>query len=164
MGEQHGDNFRELWLSEYVGTNARQGGRSGILNDFAGGSTVHRLNTKAPFARMSKQVLRKDAKSFLNSVTPVFPGLAPLWNGKATISIPHLLPLFNCAYSYWKVGQYQSFAGYEKIRQKNVFFAGEHTSLNYQGYMEGGCPRGRAGCTGNPETTWPLGVAGLSVV
>ena len=120
-----------------------QGGKGGILNDYTGGTTVEGLNTKTPFVRMSKQDLRKDAKSFLKSVTPVFPGLAPLWNGKASISIPHLSPLFNCAYSYWKVGQYQSFAGYEKVRQKNVFFAGEHTSLSYQGFMEGAAQEGQ---------------------
>jgi monoamine oxidase len=32
------------------------------------------------------------------------------------------------------------------VRQKNVFFAGEHTSVNFQGYMEGAAEEGaRAG-------------------
>ena len=120
-----------------------QAGQSGILNDYLGGSTVDRLNAKTAFGRMPKRELRQDAKAFLNSISVVFPGLPSLWNGKATISIPHLSPLFNCAYSYWKVGQYQSFAGYEKVRQKNVFFAGEHTSLNFQGFMEGAAQEGQ---------------------
>jgi monoamine oxidase len=120
-----------------------QGDKCGILNGFTGGRTVDRLNTMTPYAQMSKEALRKDASSFLNSITPVFPGLAPLWNGKATMSIPHLSPLFNCAYSYWKIGQYQRFAGYERVRQKNVLFAGEHTSLNYQGFMEGAAQEGQ---------------------
>ena len=120
-----------------------QAGQCGILNDYMGGSTTDRLNAKTAFGRMSKRELRQDAKAFLNSVSAVFPGLPSLWNGKATISILHLSPMFNCAYSYWKVDQYQSFAGYEKIRQKNVFFAGEHTSLNFQGFMEGAAQEGQ---------------------
>ena len=120
-----------------------QAGKSGILNDYLGGSTVDRLNAKTAFGRMPKRELGKDAASFLNSVSAVFPGLPALWNGKVTISIPHLSPLFNCAYSHWKVGQYQRFAGYESVRQKNVFFAGEHTSLSFQGYMEGAAQEGQ---------------------
>jgi monoamine oxidase len=41
------------------------------------------------------------------------------------------------------VGQCQAFAGYEGTRQKNIFFAGEHTSLDYQGFMEGAAREGR---------------------
>ena len=37
-------------------------------------------------------------------------------------------------------GQYTSFAGYEGVREGNVHFAGEHTSYEFQGYMEGGRP------------------------
>jgi monoamine oxidase len=142
-GRSTGTTFASCGYQNTWEPTRGQGGRSGILNDYAGGTTVDRLNTKTPFMQMSKRVLRKDATSFLQAVTPVFPGLAPLWNGKATISIPHLSPLLNYAYSYWKVGQYQSFAGYEKIRQRNVFFAGEHTSLSYQGFMEGAAQEGQ---------------------
>ena len=63
-------------------------------------------------------------------------------NGKATLSLPHLSPFFNCSYSFWRVGQYQRFAGYEGVRQGNVFFAGEHTSVDFQGFMEGGASEG----------------------
>ena len=44
--------------------------------------------------------------------------------------------------SYWRRGQYQTVAGYEGVPQGNVFFAGEHTSLEYQGFMEGGASEG----------------------
>ena len=57
-------------------------------------------------------------------------------------SLPALDPNLGASYSYWRVGQYTSFAGYEKVRQGNVFFAGEHCSLEYQGYMEGGAAEG----------------------
>jgi monoamine oxidase len=40
------------------------------------------------------------------------------------------------------VGQYTTFAGYERVRQGGVFFCGEHTSLGFQGFMEGGASEG----------------------
>ncbi len=47
------------------------------------------------------------------------------------------------SYSCWLVGQYTTFTGYEKVRQGNIHFAGEHCSFNYQGYMEGGAREGK---------------------
>lgn len=119
-----------------------QNGQNGILNDYTGGSVTDRMHTRTAFARLPNPGVRLDSAHFLEQVAPVFPGLPPLWNGKATQSLPHLSPFFNCSYSYWRVGQYQVFAGYEAVRQKNVFFAGEHTSVNFQGYMEGAAEEG----------------------
>jgi monoamine oxidase len=140
---QNGSTFASCGYQQTWEPTRGQGGKGGILNNFTGGTTVEQLKIKQAFLQMSNPALGKEAKSFLDSVDSVFPGLPLLWNNKATHSIPHLSPLFNCAYSYWRVGQYQAIAGYERIRQKNVFFAGEHTSLNYQGYMEGAAQEGR---------------------
>ena len=41
------------------------------------------------------------------------------------------------AYSFWRVGQYTTFAGYEGVQERNVHFAGEHTEPESQGFMEG---------------------------
>jgi monoamine oxidase len=51
------------------------------------------------------------------------------------------------SYSYWKVGQYTLFSGYEGARQPDIttgkcHFAGEHCSTNFQGFMEGGAEEG----------------------
>ena len=35
------------------------------------------------------------------------------------------------------------YAGYEAVRQGNVHFAGEHCSIDFQGYMEGGAREGQ---------------------
>jgi monoamine oxidase len=53
-------------------------------------------------------------------------------------------PNLNCSYSYWKVGQYAGFSGWEGLRQGNIHFAGEHCSVDFQGYMEGGASTGVA--------------------
>ena len=41
------------------------------------------------------------------------------------------------AYSYLAVGQYTAFNGIQGRREGRLHFAGEQTSLNYQGYIEG---------------------------
>ena len=72
----------------------------------------------------------------------MFPGITRHWNGKATLSTPFRDPNLLCSYSYWKVGQYTGFSGYEAAPQGNVHFAGEHCSTDFQGYMEGGASEG----------------------
>ena len=66
-----------------------------------------------------------------------------MWNGKATLSDWALNPNSYGAYSYWPTGYCQNYAGYEGVRQGNVHFAGEHCSLDFQGYMEGGAAEGQ---------------------
>lgn len=45
--------------------------------------------------------------------------------------------------SYWKVGQYTKFAGIEGEGEGNCHFAGEHTSIDFQGYMNGAVESGQ---------------------
>ncbi len=46
------------------------------------------------------------------------------------------------SYSCYLPGQWTQMYGVEGERVGNIFFAGEHTSLDYQGYMEGSCETG----------------------
>ena len=84
------------------------------------------------------------ARRFLGQLEPVFPGISARWNGRATLSTPMLDPNLNCSYSYWKVGQYSGFSGWEGLREGPIHFAGEHCSQDFQGYMEGGASTGVA--------------------
>ena len=86
--------------------------------------------------------MRQDAQRFLQQADPVYPGIGAVWNGLSTQGLPHLDPNMKCSYSYFKTGQYESIAGYERVRQGNVFFAGEHCSFDFQGFMEGGASEG----------------------
>ena len=51
---------------------------------------------------------------------------------------PYLLGSYAC----WRVGQYTQFGGYEGVRQGPIYFAGEHCSVEFQGFMEGGAREG----------------------
>ncbi len=84
----------------------------------------------------------KFAQQFLEQIEPIFPGITAQWNGKAMLSTPATDPNFLCSYSYWKPGQYTGFSGYEKMRQGNIHFAGEHCSTDFQGFMEGAASEG----------------------
>jgi monoamine oxidase len=82
------------------------------------------------------------ARATLAILETVWPGVTPEWNGLATLSVPFLDPNLNGSYSYYRVGQYHTFGGYEGIRQRNIHFAGEHTSTEFQGFMEGAAAEG----------------------
>jgi monoamine oxidase len=47
------------------------------------------------------------------------------------------------SYACYLPGQWTSICGAEGERVGNLHFAGEHTSLDFQGFMEGGCESGQ---------------------
>ena len=65
------------------------------------------------------------------------------YNGKATIDFWPGYRWTQGSYSYWKVGQYTKFAGMEGRRQGTCHFAGEHTSIDFQGYLNGAVETGQ---------------------
>jgi monoamine oxidase len=76
-------------------------------------------------------------------VEPVLPGVTKAYNGKATIDFWTGYEWTRGSYSYWKVGQYTKFAGMEGARQGTCHFAGEHTSIDFQGYLNGAVETGQ---------------------
>ena len=82
------------------------------------------------------------AQQFLAQIEPVLPGISAQWNGRATVDYWAGYPWTNGSYSYWKVGQYTKFAGAERESQGNCHFAGEHTSIDFQGYLNGAVETG----------------------
>jgi monoamine oxidase len=72
----------------------------------------------------------------------VLPGIRPLYNGRAALDHWPSNPLTRGSYSFWKVGQYTRFAGVESEVEDECHFAGEHTSLDFQGYLNGAVQSG----------------------
>ena len=143
-----------------------QPGTSGIKNGYSGGSVTMARATTAPVSFGKVNVgsngagIATLATTFLSQLEQIFPGVTPDYNGKATLSIPHLDQNMRLSYAYWGVGQYQRFAGYERAPQGNIFFAGEHTSVNNQGFIEGGAAEGiRAAMEAMTAMTQPMVVA-----
>ncbi len=90
-----------------------QPGAKGILVGYSGGSVTDALTSDKPFATASNAAVRADAVSTLAQLETVFPGLRPKWNGRAILSLPNKSPFFRASYSFYRIGQYTTFAGYE---------------------------------------------------
>jgi monoamine oxidase len=139
----NGNVYTDIGLQSAWDVTRGQSGATGILVDYSGGNIAGSYKPSTPYsnAGASSQVTTY-AKQFLAQLEVVYPGITAQWNGKATLSTPFLDPNLNLAYSYWRVGQYTAFSGYEGAQQGNIHFAGEHTSQDFQGYMEGGASEG----------------------
>jgi monoamine oxidase len=121
-----------------------QSGATGILVEYPGANTSQALAQSNPYTTTANnQKVTKAAQTFLGQLEKIYPGISAQWNGKAMLSTPFTDPNFLCSYSYWKPGQYTGFSGYERLRQGNIHFAGEHCSINFQGFMEGGAQEGQ---------------------
>jgi monoamine oxidase len=128
------DNFEEAWV-ESVG---QPGTRSLSLGDLGGAAGVPASgadHAAAPAADVSR---------FLGQIEPLFPGMTAAYEGLAYRDAWSLDPWHRGAYSYYKVGQFTDFGDYEGRREGNHFFCGEHTSFEFQGYMEGAIRSGEA--------------------
>jgi monoamine oxidase len=120
-----------------------QSGGSGLLVCYGLDEASGALAAPLPWtdARAHRHVAEM-ARATLATLETVWPGVTSEWNGLATLSVPYLDPNVNGSYSYYRVGQYHTFGGYEAVRQRNVHFAGEHTSTEFQGFMEGAAAEG----------------------
>ncbi len=140
-----GTIWTDLKFQGSVDFSLGQNGGSGIIERFKGGNaSLVGIPETAYATAQASAIVRADAQDFLEQLDRVWPGVAKAHNGKAAFGNAQADPNALGTYSCWLVGQYTSIAGYEGVRQGNVFFAGEHTSLDYQGFMEGGAASGVA--------------------
>ncbi|MEA2159133.1 MAG: monoamine oxidase [Solirubrobacteraceae bacterium] len=142
-GISNGDVYTDLGFQNAWDVTRAQAGSNGILVNYTGGGAAGALHPSTPYsnAATNPQVTTY-AKAFLRQLETVFPGISAHWTGRATLSTPFLDPNLYCSYSYWRVGQYTQFSGYEKAAQGAIHFAGEHCSQDFQGFMEGGAQEG----------------------
>ena len=143
-GIGNGSTYADTGYQNTWEVTRAQDGTTGILVDYTGGGVPLASFTGDP---TNQALVNKFAKTFLSQIEPVFPGISKLWNGRATLDVPFTNPFLLGSYSYWRVGQYTGFSGYEKARQPDLttgkcHFAGEHCSINFQGFMEGGAEEG----------------------
>ncbi len=142
-GVSNGSSYADTGYQSTWDATRKQGGTSGIINFYSAANVTDSMQSTSAFAKANDALVVADANRALTQSTAVFPGLAENWNGKATQSLPHKSRLYGASYSYYRVGQYTAFGGYEKAPQGRIFFCGEHTSTDFQGYMEGGASEGK---------------------
>jgi monoamine oxidase len=132
LGNQ-GDTYADTGYQTTWDVTRAQPGSAGILVDYTGGKIGASFGTGTATER---------AGQFLKQLEPVLPGISSRWNGKATVDYWTGNPWTKGSYSYWKVGQYTKFAGAEGEQQGACHFAGEHTSIDFQGYLNGAVESG----------------------
>jgi monoamine oxidase len=120
-----------------------QAGTSGVLVDYSGGSFGAAYSPPTPYTTTNdSEQIQHYAHHCLEQLEYVFPGISAHYTGTAALSYPTGDPYLRGSYSCWAVGQYTLFAGYERVRQGPIHFAGEHCSIEAQGYMEGAAREG----------------------
>ena len=137
----NGETFADTGYQNTWEVSRAQPGASGILVDYTGGKIGASFGTGTPKER---------AQQFLAQLEPVLPGISAKWNQRATVDFWPAYPWTKGSYSYWKVGQYTKFAGVEREQEGrglNCHFAGEHTSVDFQGYLNGGVETGQRAAT-----------------
>src|SRR3954462_5231604 len=129
----NGETYADTGYQNTWEVSRGQGGTAGLLVDYTGGNIGASFGSGTPTSR---------AKQFLGQIEPLLPGATANWNGNATIDYWQGYQWTKGSYSYWKVGQYTAFVGMEGAEQNGCHFAGEHTSIDFQGYLQGGVETG----------------------
>lgn len=124
--------FQQTWESSRA-----QPGRSGILTDYLGGTVGASFHAPS-FGPASNDIVQR----FLSQLEPIYPGVTRAFNGKAYLDFWKADPWHRGSYSYAGIGQFTSFVGIEPQREGNVHFCGEHTSIEFAGFMNGAADSG----------------------
>jgi monoamine oxidase len=142
-GNSNGNSYTDEGYQAGWEVTRGQPGATGILNFYSGGTVADSFGANTAFGTVSNATVKADVALTLKRAEKVFPGATQNWNGRGTQSLPDRSAQFGASYSYWRVGQLTLFGGYEGVTQGNVWFAGEHTSPDFQGFMEGGASEGK---------------------
>ena len=131
-GEHYdGSSYVQFPYEESWDVSAAQPGEYGILVGFPGGRQgVLPAPAHGPAPK-------RIAEEYVRELDRVYPGIAKQYTGVAYLDEWAHDPWHHGAYSYYGIGQYTRFAGVEPVPEGNLFFAGEQTSYNDMGYING---------------------------
>lgn len=131
--EKSGTVTTDLPLQQVWDTSIGQPGKRGILTNFLGGKAGEAVGEPDPEDYYT---------GLLSDLEQIFPGVRDVYrSGSARRmhwpSYEHALGSYTC----YTPGQW-SFWGHEGEREGDLLFCGEHTSMEFQGWMEGGAETG----------------------
>jgi monoamine oxidase len=128
-----GYTFTDLEFQCCWETSRGQPGSHAILTNFAGGNLGLHLNDGETQERAAK---------FVDQVERIYPGTRAAFTGKAVRQHWPSSPFVLGSYTCFKPGQYSTLLTHIPTPVGNLFFAGEHTSADFNGYMEGAAESG----------------------
>lgn len=106
-----------------------------------GGFTVYQGGLKG--LQLGNGTPQTQAPKFVAQLNQMWPGCAAAYTGVAQRMHWPEHPFTKGSYACYKVGQYTTVRGAEIKPVGNLFFAGEHCSSYYQGFMNGAAETGR---------------------
>lgn len=136
--------WRNYGHSGYVFTNGEiQTGwdNSQLQAGTAGGFTVYQGGKKG--LQLGNGTPQTQAPKFVAQLDALWPGCAQAYTGVAERMHWPGHPFTKGSYACYKVGQYTAIRGAEGKPVGNLFFAGEHCSADFQGFMNGAAETGR---------------------
>ena len=128
-----GYTFTDLEFQCCWETSRGQAGSHAILTNFAGGNLGLHLDDGE---------LQDRATTFASQVERIYPGALDAFTKKAVRQHWPSSPFALGSYTCYKPGQYSTIADSVATPVGNLFFAGEHTSAEFNGYMEGAAESG----------------------
>jgi monoamine oxidase len=111
-----------------------QAGNSGGYTVYLGGSRGVQLGSGSVQSKVNQ---------YLPLLNQIFPGAQAKYNGNAERFHWPTYPFTLGSYACYTPGQWTSIGGAEIEAVDQLYFAGEHCSADFQGYMNGGAETGR---------------------
>lgn len=108
--------------------------KEGALTFFLGGKTGEN-----PAELLGEQKFSE----ITSTIDTIFPGFKSSMTGKKGLFQWNTNPFSLGSYACYKTGQWTEISGNEFSPVGNLFFAGEHTSSNFQGFMNGAVETGK---------------------
>lgn len=133
-GEVYSDTgFQSMWETSRLQTASTEG----IATNFTGGAHGVEIGDGTP---------AEQATAFVGELNGIFPGVAAAFNDKVARFHWPTNAFVKASYACYRPGQYAAICGAEGEPEASghLHFCGEHTSLDFQGYMEGGAVTGAA--------------------
>ena len=114
---------------------------SQLQGSTAAGFTVYQGGIKG--VQLGSGTPQSQAPKFVAQLDKMWPGCADAYTGVAQRMHWPEHPYTKGSYACYKVGQYTTIRGAEIKPVGNLFFAGEHCSSYFQGFMNGAAETGR---------------------
>jgi monoamine oxidase len=131
---KQGYTFSDISFGCGWDSSQSQSATEGSFTVFAGGKIGDSIYEK------SKEELIAD---FVPGLDTIYPGAKKSYTNKIIKYSWEKNPHIRGGYSSFKKGQWSTLAGWEAEPVGNIYFAGEHVSRDFQGYMNGGAQTGR---------------------
>jgi monoamine oxidase len=122
------ETYQLAWANSFL-----QAGTEGGLTLYSGG----RLGLES-----GNGTAEEAATRLLAGIERTYPGALARRNGKVSRFHWPTFPWTKASYACYKPGQWTSIAGSEGLPEGKLFFAGEHCSYDFQGYMNGAAQSG----------------------